>query len=163
MLWENALLQKKCVQHLFLFRWVLNNLWLEKAIVISKHKGHFINCIIMVFGLNATDKTPIYKMPLTFEFGVGVLGWKENFLYWGFAGHLFGALVRPQSVLSARNQPARHIEVRNRKILACNHSHTQWFLRTVETFINMASKLSNFWCNRNGNKKLLVLYILSNS
>ena len=35
----------------------------------------------LVSGLNATDKTPIYEMPLTFVFG----GWGfEHFLYWGF-------------------------------------------------------------------------------
>ena len=38
-------------------------------------------------GLNATDKTPMYEMPLTFVFGVwglGFWGWGEHFLYWGF-------------------------------------------------------------------------------
>ena len=40
----------------------------------------------MVSMLNATDKTPMYEMPLIFVFGVwglGLWGWGEHFLYWG--------------------------------------------------------------------------------
>ena len=38
----------------------------------------------MVSGLNATDKTAMYEMPLIYVFGDWVLGLGEHFLYWGF-------------------------------------------------------------------------------
>ena len=42
---------------------------------------------IKVSGLNATDKTSMYEMPLIYVFGVlglGLWGWGEDFLCWGF-------------------------------------------------------------------------------
>ena len=36
-----------------------------------------------VSGLNATDKTPMYEMPLVYGFGGRGFG-VEHFLYWGF-------------------------------------------------------------------------------
>ena len=38
----------------------------------------------MVSGLNATDKTAMYEMPLIYVFGVWVLGLGEHFRYSGF-------------------------------------------------------------------------------
>ena len=37
-----------------------------------------------VSGHNATDKMPMYEMPLNFVFGGWVLWLGEHFLYWGF-------------------------------------------------------------------------------
>ena len=37
-----------------------------------------------VFSLNATDKLPMYDMPLIYVFGFGGWGYGVHFLYWGF-------------------------------------------------------------------------------
>ena len=43
----------------------------------------------MVSGLNATEKTPIYEMPLTFVFGGWGFGVGEHFFVLGFWGLTF--------------------------------------------------------------------------
>ena len=45
--------------------------------------GYYKTAMILISGLNATDKKPMYKMPLTFVFGIWDFWfWGENFLLW---------------------------------------------------------------------------------
>ena len=55
---------------------------------------------MMVSGLNATEKVPMYEMPLTYVFGgLGFSGWGEYFLYWG--NGILSLAFCPRSAMSS--------------------------------------------------------------
>ena len=81
---------EKSLQTVCLLLWLKNCSQIQ--VTIFNFFTLYSNLLLLVSGLNATDKTPMYEMPLIFV----CRGWGENFSHWGFGDRHFviGVLSR---------------------------------------------------------------------